>query len=104
MPTAVQSSAFQATKTGFALVNEHEHGEWHDRDVQGIRLETCRESDDLGNLLLVKTLQLRVQDSQGERCLVLNAEVGPWEPDQLQALQRLPAGSIPSVVVAKPFL
>jgi hypothetical protein len=87
MPT---TDAFQATGTGFSIYHEQLRDEVRDQDVRAVRVETRRQSDLLGNLILHETLHVKVQDELGERWMIMSAEVGPWDEDPLGPLcQRL---------------
>jgi len=87
MLTSAQNESFQTTQTGFSVTRQGSRREFLDGDVLGLRVDTRRESDLIGGLSVLQSLQLRVRDDDGDDWVTLAHEVGPFDEDRLAGLR-----------------
>ena len=92
MPSTAQNESFQTTHAGFSLFSQGHRFEYCDTDVLGIRIDTQRQVDLVGDVNTVESLQLRVRcsaDANDARFgwVTLTNELGPFDADRLSPLR-----------------
>ncbi|MCA9148936.1 MAG: hypothetical protein KDA92_06550 [Planctomycetales bacterium] len=92
MSSIAHNESFQTMQAGFLLYSQGHRFEYQDQDVLGIRIDTQRQCDLLGEANTVESLQLRVRgsdDASDSRVgwVTLTNELGPFDADRLGPLR-----------------
>lgn len=88
MLTTAQNELIQTSESGFSVIQQSDRNEFHDHDVVGLCVDSRRQCDAMGKMVLEETLRIHVIDDKGERWVMMTAEVGPWDRDPLRTIRQ----------------
>jgi len=86
MPVSAIAESFRTTSTGFSTSSASGRRDFVDSDVQGLRIDTRRETDSIGEPRIVQSLQLLVHRNESSEWITIEQEIGQYDSDQIFTL------------------